>query len=140
MDTLTLILIFVALCGTGILLSVAAPVLRQGNVLAWLGCLGATALVLAGADALFGGNTFSEPLWTLPGLAATLTLKMDALSAVFILVTGLVLFPASIFAGGEVNRMASTADGQNGRAFAVMMFGLYLSIALIFLAGDTVLF
>ena len=140
MDTLTLILIFIVLCGMGILLSLAAPVSRQGNVLAWLGCLGATALVLAGANVLFGGNTFSEPLWTLQGLGATLTLKMDSLSAVFIFVTGLVLFPASIFAGGEVNRMSSMVTGHNGRAFTVMMFGLYLSIALIFLAGDVVLF
>ena len=39
MDTPTLILIFFALCGVGILLSLAAPASRQGNVLAWLGCL-----------------------------------------------------------------------------------------------------
>jgi len=39
MDTPTLILIFFALCGMGILLSLAAPSTRQGNVLTWLGCL-----------------------------------------------------------------------------------------------------
>ena len=109
MDTPTLILIFLVLCGVGILLSLAAPASRQGNVLAWLGCFGAIALVLAGANALLAGKTFSEPLWTLPGLAATLTLKMDSLSAVFIFVAGLVLFPASIFAGGELKRAAETA-------------------------------
>ena len=83
MDTPTLISIFFALCGVGILLSLAAPASRQGNVLAWLGCLASIALVLAGANALLAGKTFSEPLWSLPGLAATLTLKMDSLSAVF---------------------------------------------------------
>jgi hydrogenase-4 component B len=140
METQTLILAFFALCGAGILLSFAAPASRQGNVLAWLGCLGAIALVLAGGNALLAGKTFSEPLWTLPGLAATLTLKMDSLSAVFIFVTGLVLFPASIFAGGELNRNGSMVPESHGRAFTMMMFGLYVSIALIFLAGDVVLF
>jgi len=131
MDTPTLISIFFALCGVGILLSLAAPQLRQGYVLSWLGCLASIALVLAGASALLTGKTFSQPLWTLPGLAATLTVKLDSLSAVFILITGLVLFPASIFAGGS---------NMLSRAFTVFMFGLYASIALIFLAGDVVLF
>ena len=62
MDTPTLISIFFALCGVGILLSLAAPPSRQGNVMAWLGCLASLALVLAGANALLAGKTFSEPL------------------------------------------------------------------------------
>jgi hydrogenase-4 component B len=131
MDTPTLISIFFALCGVGILLSLAAPPSRQGNVLAWLGCLASIALVLAGASAVLAGKTFSQPLWTLPGLAVTLTLKTDPLSAVFIFITGLVLFPASIFAGGS---------NVQSRAFTAFMFGLYASIALIFIAGDVVLF
>jgi len=100
-------------------------------VLTWLGCLASIALILAGASALLAGNTFSQPLWALLGLVATLTVKLDALSAVFIFITGLVLFPASIFAGGS---------NVQSRAFTVFMFGLYASIALIFLAGDVVLF
>ena len=135
METQTLILAFFVLCGIGILLSLAAPPSRQGNVLAWLGCFASIALVLAGASALLAGKTFSQPLWTLPGLAATLTLKMDSLSAVFIFITGLVLFPASIFAGGSGGRLPGPP-----RAFTVFMFGLYASIALIFVAGDVVLF
>lgn len=135
MDTQTLIFVFFALCGIGILLSLAAPPSRQVNVLAWLGCLAATALILAGANALLAGDIFSQQLWSLPGLT-TLTLKVDRLSAVFLFVTGLVLFPASIFAGGELNRESN----QNGCAFTVLLFGLYASIALIFIAGDAVLF
>ena len=129
-----LISIFFALCGVGILLSLAVPGSRQGRVLAWLGCLASVALVLAGANALLAGKTFSQPLWTLPGLAATLTLKVDSLSAVFIFITGLVLLPASIFAGGFGVRRQGPS-----RAFTVFMFGLYASIALILLAGDVVL-
>jgi hydrogenase-4 component B len=136
MQTQSLIFIFFALCGIGILLSLAVPVSRQGNVLAWLGCLAAGALVLAGANALCAGETFSRTLWPLPGLA-TLTLGLDRLSAVFLLVTGLVLFPASIFAGSELRR---ESNQPNARAFNVLLLGLYGSIALIFIAGDAVLF
>ena len=140
METPTLIWIFFALCGAGILLALITPRSRQGNVLAWLGCLASLALILAGANALLAGKTFSQPLWSLPGLSATLTLKVDSLSAVFILVTGLVLFPASIFAGGELKHAASTLQRFNASTFVVFMFGLYASIALTFLAGDVVLF
>ena len=84
---------------------------------------------------LLAGETFNQPLWSLPGLG-TLTLNLDRLSAVFLFVTGLVLFPASIFAGGELNRESESSGG----AFTVLMFGLYASIVLIFIAGDAVLF
>jgi len=136
METQILIAIFFVLCGAGILLSLAAPAPRQGNVLAWLGCLAAIFLVLAAVNVLFAGNPFIQPLWPLPGLT-TLTLSLDRLSAVFLFVTGLVLFPASIFAGGELIRQPNS---HHGCAFTVLMFGLYASIALIFMAGDVVLF
>jgi hypothetical protein len=74
METQLLILAFFALCGAGILLSLTAPLSRREMCMAWLGCLAATALILAGANALLAGDTFSQPLWSLPGLA-TLTLK-----------------------------------------------------------------
>jgi len=136
METQLLIFAFFALCGAGILLSLTTPGSRRGNVMVLLGCLAATALILAGANALLAGDTFSQPLWSLPGLA-TLTLKVDPLSAVFLFVSGLVLFPASIFAGGELNRESWRS---NGCAFTVLMFGLYASIVLVFIAGDAVLF
>ena len=92
--------------------------------------------MLAGANGLLGGDTFRRPLWSLPGLA-TLTLALDPLSAVFLFITGLVLFPAAIFAGGEIQ---SESSQRNARAFTVLLLGLFASIALIFIAGDAVLF
>jgi hydrogenase-4 component B len=135
MGTETLSLIFFALCAAGILFALILPASRQGDVLAWFGCLAAVALGWAGASVLFGGDSFSRILWSLPALGA-LRLELDRLSAVFALVTSLVLFPASIFAGGELRRDSA----REGRAFTVLMLGLYASIALIFLAGDGVLF
>jgi hydrogenase-4 component B len=136
MATQTLIFIFFSLCGAGILLSLKAPASRQGDVLAWLGCLAAIALALAGASGLLDGGTFRQTLWSLKGLT-TLTLALDRLSAVFLLVTGLVLFSASIFAGGELRH---ESNRQNARAFAALLLALFASMALIFIAADAVSF
>jgi hydrogenase-4 component B len=136
METQTLIFVFLALCVAGVLLSLLWPASRQGTLLAGVGCLGAMALVWAGARALLAGQTFSQPLWALPELG-TLTLKLDRLSAVFVVVTGLVLFPSSIFAGGELR---SEPTRRGGRAFTTMLLGLYAFIVLIFVAGDALLF
>jgi len=137
MNAQILILIFFALCAAGILLALIVSTSRQAIVLAWFGCLASLALVWAGADALLGGNIFAQPLWSLRELDTTLTLNLDRLSAVFISITGLVLFPASIFAASELNR---EPDRKDGRVFSILLLALYASIALIFLAGDTVLF
>ena len=137
MDTLTLILVFFALCSVGIVLSLFATPSRQGNVLAWSGCLAAVALMFAGADVLTTGKAFNLLLWSLPGLATTLTLTIDKLSAVFLVVTALVLFPASIFAASQLNREPKRPDG---RVFTALMLALYASIALVLVAGDVILF
>jgi hydrogenase-4 component B len=136
METRALIFIFFSQCGVGILLSLTAPGSCQGKVLGWLGCSAAIILVLAGANALLGGQTFRESLWSLPGLT-TLTLALDRLSAVFLLVTGLVLLPASIFASGELKRRSNQ---EYARAFTALSLGLFASIVMIFIAGDAVLF
>lgn len=140
----TFIVVFFALCGGGILLSLLLPERRQGDALAWLGCLASSALIVAGAVSILTGATFSQSLWPVAGLT-TLTLTVDKLSSVFLLVTGLVLFPASIFAGGELNHepnggAALYARGSGRRAFTVQMLALYASITTIFIAGDVLTF
>ncbi|HXQ22709.1 MAG TPA: hypothetical protein VN812_13615 [Candidatus Acidoferrales bacterium] len=136
MNTPTLLLVFFAACGAGIPLSLAVRPARQGFVLAGLGCLAAVAAVAAGIEGLLTGVVFTQPLWSLPGLT-TLTLRLDPLSAAFVLVTGLVLFPASIYAGGELIRESAP---RHKRAFTVMLLALYASIVLILIAGDALLF
>jgi hydrogenase-4 component B len=91
---------------------------------------------LAGANGLLGGRTFIRPLWSIPRLAS-LTLAVDPLSAVFLCISGLVLFPAAIFAGAEVKRTSNRGDP---RTFTVLSLGLFASVGLIFIAGDAVLF
>ncbi|MHB8143118.1 MAG: proton-conducting transporter transmembrane domain-containing protein [Thermoleophilia bacterium] len=126
---------FFALCGAGVLLSLIAPRQRQGSVLAVAGCLAAAALILAGSATLILGENFRQPLWSLPNLG-TMTISLDQLSAVFLLVTGLVLFPASIFAGSQLKRRSS----PTGRVFTVLLLALYAAIGLIFISGDAFLF
>jgi hydrogenase-4 component B len=136
MDPRTLLLAFLFACGAGMLLSLVVPRSRQGHLLAWTGCFAAIALGWAGGSALCVGGTVVQRLWTVPGLGL-LMVRLDRLSAVFLVVTGLVLLPASIFAGNEVNRRP---DRHLGRGFTVLLLGLYGSIGVIFLAGDAVLF
>jgi hydrogenase-4 component B len=136
MDTATLLIVFFAACGTGILLSLGVRPARQGIVLAWLGSLAAVAAVAAGAEVLLIGEVFTRPLWSLSGLT-TLTLRLDPLSAAFVLVAGLVLLPASIYAGGELSRESIRG---HARPFTVLLLALYASVVLILIAGDALLF
>jgi hydrogenase-4 component B len=135
-DTATLVIVFFAACGAGILISPAVRPVHQGVVLACLGCISAVVAVAAGAHILLSGEVFTQSLWSLPGLT-TLTLRLDKLSAAFMLVTGLVLFPASIYAGGELRR--ESLRGHE-RAFTVLLLALYASVVLILIAGDALLF
>ena len=130
-----IVLVF-ASCGAGVAASLALRPARQGAVLGWLGCLAAVAAVVAGGIALLSGTGFSRALWTVPGLA-TLTVRLDALSAVFVLATGLVLFPASIYAAGELD--GGSLRGRE-RPFTVMLLALYASIVLVLVAADALLF
>ncbi len=133
---LTLIVVLFAACGAGIVVSLAMPPARQGAVLASLGAVAALAAAAAGAVTLLSGEGFTRFLWSLPGLT-TLTLRLDPLSAVFVLVTGLVLFPASIYGAGELRR--GSMRGLE-RRFTVMLLALYAAVVLILLSADALLF
>ncbi len=136
MNTGTLVIVFFATCGAGILLSLAVRPTYQGIVLAWLGSLAAVAAVALGAEVLLTGAVFTQSLWSLSGLA-TLTARLDGLSAAFVLVAGFVLLPASIYAGGELRRESLRG---HARAFTLLLLALYASVVLILIAGDALLF
>ncbi len=136
MNAQTPVIAFFAACGAGILLSLRVRPGRQAVVLTALGCLAAIAAVVIGAHVLLTGEVFTQPLWSLPGLTM-LALRLDPLSGAFVLVTGLVLFPASIYAGGELRRESFSG---HERAFTVMLLALYASLVLILIAGDALLF
>jgi len=136
MVTFQLIELCFATCGLGFALSLITHPRHQATVVALTGGLAGIAAVAAGVVALVSGDTFSRALWTLPGLA-TLTLRLDPLSAVFVFVTGLVLLPTSIYAAGEL-RAGSLRSRE--RSFSIMLVALYASIVLILTSGDALLF
>lgn len=130
------VIAFFALCGLGMLLAVAVRPQRQASVLGWIGCLAALALLFAGGEILLADGAFTYALWSLPGLT-TLTVRGDAISGVFLAVTGFVLAPCSIFAARSLDERTRHDDP---RGFTVKLLALYAAIATVYLAADAVLF
>jgi hydrogenase-4 component B len=127
-----LLLAFLLLCGAGMVLCVLLPERHGGTVVAWLGAFAAAALAWFGAAVLWGGAWGPVELWTLPGLGP-LTLAADRLSGLFLLVTGAVYLPGSIFAGGC---LAHREPGYRRRAFSVWNLALLAAVGLVLVAAD----
>ncbi len=132
----SLLIVFFGLCGLGMLLALVVRTEHASSVLAWTGCFAALALLVAGGDMLLADGAFTQALWSLPGLSV-LTVSGDAICGVFLVVTGVVLAPCSIFAAQSM-RARSARGGE--RRFTVELLALYAAIALVYLAGDAVLF
>ena len=129
-----MLLAFLLLCGAGALLCVLLPERRSPAVMGWLGALAAAALAWFGADVLWSGDWGPVELWHLPGLGP-LTLAADRLSGLFLLVTGAVYLPGSVFAAGW---LARAAPGFRRRAFGVAYLGLLGAVGLILLTADAI--
>ena len=129
----TLLACFAALCTAGVVLALAVPARHSPRVVAWLGGLAGLVLIGLGATALFDGSASATPLWTIRSVGAVV-LGRDPLSGLFVLVTGLVLLPASMFA---VNSLPRLLERYSVRAYAVMFFALCASVVWILVAGDT---
>ncbi len=89
-----------------------------------------------GGASLFAGQLFHLELWTIEPLG-TLILSIDRLSGLFIFVTGLVMFPASIFAAAILDQYAGH---YSLRAFSASYFALFASVVLIPLSADVLSF
>jgi hydrogenase-4 component B len=121
-----------ALCGAGIVLAVILPQRHSPKVIAWIGALAALAVIGMGAGALFASSSVEATLWTIPSIGA-LIIRRDTLSGPFVLVTGLVFLPVSIFAANSLPRRLGR---YSLRAYAVMYFALLASIVWILVSGD----
>jgi hydrogenase-4 component B len=124
--------VFAVLCGAGIVLALVLPQQHSARVVAWLGALAALVVIACGSNALQASSSFAATLWEIPSLGA-IVLRADALSGWFVLVTGLVFLPVSIFGAKS---LAPLAGQYNLRAYAVMYFGLLVSVIWILIAGD----
>ena len=127
-----LLVLFAALCAAGAVMALALPQAAGPRIVAWLGALAGLVLVVLGVSALFDPASVTISLWTIPSIA-TITLHRDPLAGLFLLVTGLVVIPVSIFGA---NSLPHLLGRMSVRAYAVMYFALVASIAWILVCGD----
>ncbi len=129
-------LLFLFLCGLGVVLSVVTPGRKNPFVLSWVASFAAVMALAASGTVLLTGRSWHAELWTLPFLG-TLILKMDRLSALFIFVTGLVFLPVSIFTAGY---MPKYLGRYNLKTFGVFYHLLFGSTILVLVSGDILSF
>ena len=131
------LLLFFVLCVTGLVLS---SILRGGYVallIAWFGTLCSILLMLSAVTRLIGGENFHLDLWTLNGWGS-LSLHVDALSAIFLFATGLVYLSCCLFAPDYL--LHYFRNRYPAGRYAVLHFALMASVVLILTAGDTLTF
>ena len=136
MNATQLLLAFFILCLAGAVLAFLTPQRWLPALLAAIGSLAALIVVIAGAMLLVFGNEFHFALWPVLTLG-TLTFEADPLSAFFLVVTGLVFLPVSIFSATYLTKYLAHLDV---RYFSVLYHALFASIVLVVIAGDVISF
>ncbi|MGH7990163.1 MAG: proton-conducting transporter membrane subunit, partial [Limisphaerales bacterium] len=134
-DGLLLELIF-ALCGAGALLGIFIPDRRNPALLAWVGSLASLLTLWVGGNVLWSGQTFQSELWTIHGMG-TLTVSLDRLSALFLVVTGIVVLASSVFSASYLKRYSGHYSLKMLNAWYLLLFA---SIVLILIANDALTF
>jgi len=132
----SLLVLFFALCGAGALLGTIVPERRNPTLLAWVGSLAALVALWVSADVLRSGRVFQCELWTIQPLG-TLRVSLDRLSALFLLVSGLVLLPSSVFSASYLQRYLGHYSLKALNAWYLLLFA---AIMLILIADDALLF
>ncbi len=130
-----LISAFFVLCGLGIVVSAVFSEKSAPRVILWIGSAASLVACAAGTEGLISSG-FSLSLWTIPELG-TLTLTIDHLSALFLLVSGIVFFATSIFSSRYLEHYVGDFSI---RWFVVIYHALWAAVAVILMAGDAVLF
>jgi hydrogenase-4 component B len=129
------ILLFFILCAAALILSAAFRDKFASFAITWLGGACSVLLMIA-ATACLAGQDFHQDLWNLSGFGR-LSLHLDALSAVFLFVTGLVYLSCCFFTSGYLQRFFN--QYPIGR-YAVLYFALMASVTSILTAGDALTF
>jgi hydrogenase-4 component B len=132
----SLVLFFLA-CAGGILLSALSGRKRAPLVIAIAGTFSSLLMVLASATVLVSGQSYEASLWTLDGFGR-LTLRLDALSSIFLLAAGIVYFSVSLFVRNFINDQREAAYPTH--RYGVLYFALMGSVVLILVASDAPLF
>jgi len=128
--------LFFWLCLAGIILPIFISERQAPRMLAWLASIASMAILWIGGNLLLTQDSLHISLWTLPELG-TLEISADRISSVFLMAAGLVFLPVSIFSSGYLKRYLGR---YSLRRFSALFFGLFASIVLVLVAGDTLLF
>jgi len=132
----SLLLSFLA-SATGILFSALFGRKRAPLVIAIAGTLSSLLMVLASASVLVTGQNYEASLWTLDGFGR-LTIRLDALSSIFLLAAGIVYFSVSLFVRNFIDDQLEAAYPTH--RYGVLYFALMASVVLILVASDAPLF
>ncbi len=131
-----LLLIFFVLCALGVIGALIAPARRSPLVLATIATLSSLVLLATGAIILVNDAGFRIALWSVLTLG-TIQITADRLSGLFMVVTGLVYLPVSIYSGSYLGKHRAHYSLQY---FGVLYHVLFASIVSIFIANDVVSF
>jgi len=131
------LVLFFATCACGVLLSALVDRKHSGDVVAIAGALSSFFMILASATVLLTGRSFEASLWVLQGFEP-FTLRLDALSSVFLLAAGIVYFSVSLFVRDFIGDQFEATHPAH--RYGVMYFGLMASVGLILAANDALLF
>ena len=127
---------FFILCAIGAIGAVLAAKRWSSIVLAAIGSLSAILILLTSALLLVGDTSFRAELW--PALwLGTMELAADRLSALFLLIAGLVFLPVSIFSAVYLGKYRKHYSLQY---FGVLCHALFASIVLILTTNDAISF
>jgi hydrogenase-4 component B len=132
----TLLGLIFAFCATGAFLGILIPQRRTPELLAWFGSASSVLCLWASGAVLWTGNIFQSSLWTIRGLG-TLSVRLDRLSALFLLVSAVIVLASSIFSASYLKRYFSH---YSLKALNVWYLLLFASIVLILIAGDALTF
>lgn len=127
-----LIVLFVLLCGGGVIIPFVQPLERSPRITAWISGAAAVVVICLGGVSILSPVPFSAVLWNIPSVGPIL-LQADPLSGLFLLLTGVVFLAASIFA---TNALLSLVGRNHARVYAVFHFGLLVSIVWLLIASD----
>jgi hydrogenase-4 component B len=127
---------FFILCAIGAVGALLASERWSSIVLAAIGALSATLILLASALLLVSDTSFRAELWPVLSLG-TMELAADRLSALFLFIAGLVFLPVSIFSGIYLEKYRKHYSLQY---FGVLYHALFASIVLILIANDAISF
>jgi hydrogenase-4 component B len=127
---------FFLLCAIGIVGALLASERWNAMVLAVIGSLSALVIIVAGALLLLGDSSFSADLWAVPSLG-TMQLAADRLSTLFLLVTGVVFLPVSVFSGAYLEKHQVH---YSLKYFGALYHVLFASIVLVLISNDALSF